>query len=106
MALVRRRVTVIAYGLVVPSGALITSQRAKIVELAARHAIPTIYAQREFVDIGGDELWRQFPGRISTARRLHRSSAKFEFIINLRTVKALGFEFPPTLLATADEVIE
>jgi putative tryptophan/tyrosine transport system substrate-binding protein len=107
--------------LVVSSEGEHLTNRAVIVELAAKDRIPAIYPAREFVEVGGllaysvdlgDTLRRiadlvdkilkgANPGNIPFFQQ-----TKFELIVNLKTAQALGLEMPPTLLARADEVIE
>jgi putative ABC transport system substrate-binding protein len=97
------------------------SQRDKIVALAARYSIPAIYEQREHALAGGlmsygtnlSEGYRQagvYAGRILKGEKPGdlpvAQSSKFEFIINLKTAKALGIEVPPNLSAEADEIVE
>jgi len=110
-----------AGGLVVEANALFTSNRAKLVELAARYMLPAIFQAREFALDGGlisygarvADAWRLagvYAGRIlrgeKPAELPVQQSTKFELIINLITARRLGVEIPPTLQALADEVIE
>jgi len=108
-------------GLIVPPDGFLSEYRKLIIDLAARYRVPAIYGLLSFAAQGGlaayginvPEQFRQAAEYVDRILRGEKAGdlpvqqpTKYELVINLKTATALGLEVPPSLLATADEVIE
>ena len=116
-AAVKQRADAVLVGL----GAVIQSNVGPVVELAARHRLPTVFGSREFVVAGGlmaygvsyPDSYRRaatfvdkiFKGAKPADLPIEQPT-KFELVINMKTAKALGLTVPPSLLLQADQVID
>jgi putative ABC transport system substrate-binding protein len=108
-------------GLIVSGSSLVVTHRNLVIALAARHKLPAIYFERNFVAAGGlvsygPDFLDQFRRAAGYVDRILKGEkpadlpvqtpTKYRLAINLQTAKALGLDVPVTLLARADEVIE
>ena len=107
--------------LLVGQEAFFSARRVQLANMAARHVLPMISAARDIAEAGGLmsygtnilDVFRQmgvYTGRILKGAKPAdlpvEQSAKFELVINAQTARMLDITVPPTLVATADEVIE
>ena len=110
-----------AEALIVVEDPLTTDYRERIAGFAAAHRLPAVYGQREFVEVGGlivyganlADVMRRAAKYVDKVLRGTNprdlpieQPTTFDLLINLKTAKALGLTFPPSLLARADQVIE
>ena len=110
-----------AQALAIFSDVLTVAHEKRLADLTLENRLPAVFGFREFADMGGlisygssaSEMWRRAASYVDKILRGTSPSdlpieqpTRFELVINLKTAKALGLEIPPSLLATADEVIE
>jgi putative tryptophan/tyrosine transport system substrate-binding protein len=107
--------------LTVLGGAIFFNERRRLVDLAAKNRLPTVYSFRDYVDAGGlmsyganlPDLFRRAATYVdkilkgaTPADLPVEQPTKFELVINLKTAKALGLTIPPSVLGRADELIQ
>jgi ABC-type uncharacterized transport system substrate-binding protein len=108
-------------GLIVTADAMFWNNRATILALASSARIPGLYPEREYADDGGliayganvPDHFRQAAGYVDRILRGEKpgdlpinASSKVDFVVNLRTARALGLTISPDFLSGANEVIE
>ena len=107
--------------LTVFGSAMFINERRRLADLAAKNRLPAEYGVRECVDAGGlmsygpnnADAWRRAATYVDKILKGAKPAdlpveqpTKFEFVINLKTAKALGLTIPPSLLGRTDEVIQ
>ena len=117
---IRRRKTVGVQAVLAYPSTFVANNRARIIELAAKHRLPLIFGGAEAAEVGG--LMSYGPDIVDNYRRAAvyvdkilkgtkpadlpvQQPTKFEFVINLKTAKQIGVTIPPNVLARADKVI-
>ncbi len=110
-----------AGALIVESSSMLFTSRTRLADLALKNRLPTVFAQREYAEAGGlmayaadfSDLFRRaatFVDKILKGAKPAdlpiEQPTKFDFVINLKTAKALGLTIPPSLMLRADEVIQ
>jgi putative ABC transport system substrate-binding protein len=110
-----------AGALTVLGSTMFFSERRRLVDLAAKNRLPAVYPWRNFVDVGGlmaygpnlADLYRRAATYVDKILKGAKPGdlpveqpTKFEFVINLKTAKALGLTIPQSVLGRADEVIQ
>jgi putative ABC transport system substrate-binding protein len=110
-----------AGALMVLTDVMFINQRRRLVELAAKSRLPTVYPEREFVGAGGlmfygaslVHMYNRAAGYVDKILKGTKPAdlpveqpTKLELVINLKTAKALGLAIPPSVLARADHVVE
>jgi ABC-type uncharacterized transport system substrate-binding protein len=116
-AMVRERTDAV----LVAQDPLFLSARSRVVSLATRHRLPTVYGNREYAEVGGlmsygPNIADQFRRAAAYIDKILKGAkpadlpveqpTKFELVINLKTAKALGLTVPQSILLRADQVIE
>ena len=109
-----------ANALFVTGDSMLFSHRQRLAHLAAKHRLPSMHSEREYVESGGlmaygvDLAWHMRGAAFYIDRILKGANpatlpveqpTKFELVINLKTAKAIGLAIPPNVLARADKVI-
>jgi putative ABC transport system substrate-binding protein len=110
-----------AGALLVVNEAIFVADRQRIVDFAATHRLPAIYRSQSFIEVGGlmvyaanfRDMLRRAAGYVDKILKGAKPAdlpieqpTKFEFVVNLKTAKALGLTIPPAVLVRADRVIE
>ena len=110
-----------AQGLIVLPGSLFNLHRHRLADLAARSRVPAIFIRREFVEAGGlmsygtnfADVSRRAATYVDKILKGAKSAdlpveqpTRFEMVINMKTAKALGITFPPSIMVRADQVIQ
>ena len=112
-AMVRAR----AQAVLVLGAALFLGERQRVAELAIKHRLPMMSNLKDVAEAGGltsyspnwDDLYRRgaiYVDRILKGAKPVEQATKFEFVINVKTAKAIGLTIPHSVLARADQIIE